>query len=115
MKKKKIDNENLADFQSFNVTIPYISRSPIEKRFRELYTNVKFNEVQQQVNGIIDVNPKLHKNDDAIKTYMVEDEVCLEEFIKLVTHFVDFSEDDAVAKCFCGLFEIRGILCLHIW
>ncbi|XP_042952303.1 protein FAR1-RELATED SEQUENCE 5-like [Carya illinoinensis] len=112
--KKKIEKENLADFQSFNVTIPLISRSPIEKRFQELYTIAKFKEVQQQINGIIDLNPKLHKSDGALKTYMVEDEVALEEFTKLVRHFVDFSEDDAVAKCSCGLFEMRGILCRHI-
>ncbi|XP_018821417.2 protein FAR1-RELATED SEQUENCE 5-like [Juglans regia] len=109
-----IENENLADFQSFNATIPCISRSPIEKRFQELYTNAKFKEVQQQVHDIIDLNPKLHKSDGAVKTYMVEDEVCLEEFTKLVTHFVDFSDKDAVAKCSCGLFEMRGILCRHI-
>ncbi|XP_042969002.1 protein FAR1-RELATED SEQUENCE 5-like [Carya illinoinensis] len=112
--KKKIENENLADFQSFNVTIPCISRSPIEKRFQELYTIAKFKEVQHQVNGIIDLNRKLHNSVGAIKTYMVEDEVCLEEFTKLVKHFVDFSEEDAVAKCSCGLFEMRGILCRHI-
>ncbi|XP_042974916.1 protein FAR1-RELATED SEQUENCE 5-like [Carya illinoinensis] len=111
---KKIENENLVDFQSFNVTIPCISRSPIEKRFQELYTLSKFKEVQHQVNGIIDLNPKLHNSVGAIKTYMVEDEFCLEEFTKLVKHFVDFSEEYAVAKCSCGLFEMRGILCRHI-
>ncbi|XP_042974915.1 protein FAR1-RELATED SEQUENCE 5-like [Carya illinoinensis] len=83
-------------------------------RFQELYTIAKFKEIQQQVNGIIDLNPKLHKSDGAVKTYIVEDEVALEEFTKLVRHFVDFSEDDAVAKCSCGLFEMRGILCRHI-
>ncbi|XP_042973066.1 protein FAR1-RELATED SEQUENCE 5-like [Carya illinoinensis] len=112
--KKKIENENLADFQSFNVTIPCISRSLIEKRFQELYTIDKFKEVQHEVNGIIDLNPKLHNSVGAIKTYMVEDEVCLEEFTKLVKHFVDFSEEDAFTKCSCGLFEMRRILCRHI-
>ncbi|XP_040996089.1 protein FAR1-RELATED SEQUENCE 5-like [Juglans microcarpa x Juglans regia] len=112
--KKKIENENFADFQSFNVRIPCISRSSIEKRFQELYMNAKFKEVQQQINGIIDLNPKLHKSDGAVKIYMVEDEVCLEEFTKLVTHFVDFSDKDAVAKCSCGLFEMMEILCRHI-
>ncbi|XP_042966222.1 protein FAR1-RELATED SEQUENCE 5-like [Carya illinoinensis] len=112
--KKKIENENLADFQSFNVTIPCISRSSIEKRFQELYTIAKFKEVQQQVNGIIDLNPKLHNSVGAVKTYMVDDEVCLEDFTKLVKYFVDFSEIDAVATCSCRLFEMRGILCRHI-
>ncbi|KAG6696725.1 hypothetical protein I3842_09G163000 [Carya illinoinensis] len=112
--KRKIENENLADFQSFNVTIPCISRSPIEKKFQELYANAKFKEIQQQVNSIIDLNSKLHKSDGAVKTYLIEDEIFLEEFTKLVTHFVDFSKDNAVARCSCGLFEMRGIMCQHI-
>ncbi|XP_042979985.1 protein FAR1-RELATED SEQUENCE 5-like [Carya illinoinensis] len=112
--KKKIENENLADFQSFNVTMPCISKSLIENRFQELYMIAKFKEVQHQVNGIIHLNPKLHNSVGAITTYMVEDEVCLEEFTKLVKHFVDFSEEDAIAKCSCGLFKTRGILCRYI-
>ncbi|XP_040996016.1 protein FAR1-RELATED SEQUENCE 5-like [Juglans microcarpa x Juglans regia] len=112
--KKKFENENTADFHTFNVTIPCISRSPIEKRFQDLYTNTKFKEVQQQVTGIIDMDPKLLKTDGSIKTYLVEDEVRLEEFTKLVTHYVDFSEEDTFAKCSCGLFEMGGILCRHV-
>ncbi|KAF5481947.1 hypothetical protein F2P56_002557, partial [Juglans regia] len=50
-----------------------------------------------------------------MKTYRVEDEVRAKDFTKLVTHSVDFSEDDAVAKCTCGLFEMRGIVCRNIF
>ncbi|XP_042969091.1 protein FAR1-RELATED SEQUENCE 5-like [Carya illinoinensis] len=78
--KKKIENENVADFHSFNVTIHCISRSPIEKRYQDLYTNGKFREVQQQLARVIDLDPVLLKVDGTIKTYGVEDEVCLEEF-----------------------------------
>ncbi|KAF5457179.1 hypothetical protein F2P56_021301 [Juglans regia] len=113
--KKKIENENCADFQSFNVTIPCISRSPFEKRYQQLYTNAKFREVQIQLTGIIDLDPVLFKEDGTVKTYLVEDEVHLEDFTKLVTHSVDFSDDDAVVKCSCGLFEMRGIVCRHIF
>ncbi|XP_040989152.1 protein FAR1-RELATED SEQUENCE 5-like [Juglans microcarpa x Juglans regia] len=112
--KKKIENEDSADFHSFNVTIPCISRSPIEKRFQDLYTNAKFREVQQQLTHIIDLDPILLKIDGVVKTYLVEDEACVEEFAKLVTHSVDFSEEDAAAKCSCGLFQMRGILCRHL-
>ncbi|XP_035550313.1 protein FAR1-RELATED SEQUENCE 5-like isoform X2 [Juglans regia] len=112
--KMKIENENSADFHSFNVTIPCISRSPIEKKFQDLYTNAKFKEVQQQLTGIIDMDPTLLKRDGAIKTYLVEDEVRGEEFTKLITHSVDFNEEDAAAKCSCGLFQMKGILCRHI-
>ncbi|XP_041017006.1 protein FAR1-RELATED SEQUENCE 5-like [Juglans microcarpa x Juglans regia] len=92
--KKKIENENAADFHTFNVTISCISRSPIEKRFQDLYTNTKFKEVQHQVTGILDMDPELLKRDGPIKTYLLEDEVRLEEFTKLVKYFVEISEED---------------------
>ncbi|KAF5445068.1 hypothetical protein F2P56_034149 [Juglans regia] len=89
-------------------------RSPIEKRFQDLYIYAKFKEVQLQITGIIDKNPKLHKIDGAVKTYLVDDEVHLEEFTKLVTHSVDSSKGDTAAKCSCGLFQMMRILCRHI-
>ncbi|KAK1559828.1 hypothetical protein Q3G72_018862 [Acer saccharum] len=92
----------------------FFDGSPIEKRFQELYTNSKFKEVQQQVTGMIDMNPQLHNTDGAVKTYLVKDEVHLAEFTKLVTYSVNFSEEDSSAKCSCGLFQMRGILCRHI-
>ncbi|XP_040998132.1 protein FAR1-RELATED SEQUENCE 1-like [Juglans microcarpa x Juglans regia] len=49
-----------------------------------------------------------------MKSYLVEDEVRIEEFTKLVTYSVDFNEDDCNAKCSCGLFQMKGILCRHI-
>ncbi|XP_041020470.1 protein FAR1-RELATED SEQUENCE 5-like [Juglans microcarpa x Juglans regia] len=106
--KKKIENETTADFHSFSVSISYISRSPIEKRFQDLYMNAKFREIQQQITDIIDMDPKLFKHDEKIKTYHVEDEVRVEEFTKSVTHYVDFSEEDTTAKCSCELFQMRG-------
>ncbi|XP_042950332.1 protein FAR1-RELATED SEQUENCE 5-like [Carya illinoinensis] len=113
--KKKIENENVADFHSFNVTIPCILRSSIEKRYQDLYTNEKFRELQQQLARVIDLDPVLLKVDGTIKTYGVKDEVCLEEFTKLVTHSMVFSQEDTAAKCSWGLFEMRGIVCRHIF
>ncbi|XP_042962684.1 protein FAR1-RELATED SEQUENCE 5-like [Carya illinoinensis] len=113
--KKKIENENVADFHSFNLTIPCISRSPIEKRYQDLYTNVKFREVQIQLTGIIDLDPVLHRREGTVKTYLVEDEVRVEDFTKQVTRSVDFNDEDGVAKCSCGLFEMREIVCRHIF
>lgn len=95
--------------------IPCISRSPIEKRFQELYTHAKFKEVQKQFTGMIDLNPKLHQCEGAIQTYLIHDEVSFEDFSKVVTFLVNFNEVDATAKCSCGLFEMRGILCRHIF
>ncbi|XP_035549763.1 protein FAR1-RELATED SEQUENCE 5-like [Juglans regia] len=112
--RKKIENENHAEFQSFSQVIPCISRSPIEKKFQELYTNAKFREVQQQVIGLLDLDPSLLTSDGVMKSYLLEDEVRIEEFTKPVTFLVDFNEEDCSAKCSCGLFQMRGILCRHI-
>ncbi|XP_041009342.1 protein FAR1-RELATED SEQUENCE 5-like [Juglans microcarpa x Juglans regia] len=112
--RKKIDNENHAEFQSFSQVISCVSRSPIEKKFQELYTNTKFRKVQQQVIGVQDLDPSLLTSNGVMKSYLVEDEFCIEEFTKLVTYSVDFNEKDCNAKCSCGLFQMRGILCRHI-
>ncbi|KAF5458473.1 hypothetical protein F2P56_022499 [Juglans regia] len=71
-------------------------------------------EVQMQLTDIIDLDPELLKRDGAVKTYLVEDEVRVEEFSKLVTFSMDFNDEDADVKCSCGLFQMRGILCRHI-
>ncbi|XP_042978963.1 protein FAR1-RELATED SEQUENCE 5-like [Carya illinoinensis] len=100
--RKKIENETSADFHSFSATISCISRSPIEKKFQELYTNTKFKEVQQQVMSVLDMDPALYKRDGSIKTYIVEDEICVEEFAKPVTFSVEFNEENCDAKCSCS-------------
>ncbi|XP_042973094.1 protein FAR1-RELATED SEQUENCE 5-like [Carya illinoinensis] len=112
--KKKIENENQAELQSFSVTIPCVSRSPIEKKFQELYTNAKFKEVQQQVIGVLDLETSLLTSDGVLKSYLVEDEVRIQEFTKSLTYSVELNVDDCNAKCSCGLFQMRGILCRHI-
>ncbi|XP_042939561.1 protein FAR1-RELATED SEQUENCE 5-like [Carya illinoinensis] len=112
--KKKIEIKNQAEFQSFSVTIPCVSRSPIEKKFQELYTNAKFKEVQQQVIGVLDLETSLLTSDGVLKSYLIEDEVRIQEFTKMVTYLVEFNVDDCNAKCSCRLFQMRGILCSHI-
>ncbi|XP_042968460.1 protein FAR1-RELATED SEQUENCE 5-like [Carya illinoinensis] len=90
--------------------------SPIEKRYQDLYTNEKFWEVQQQLARVINLDQVLLKVHGTVKTYVVKEEVCLEEFTKLVIHLVDFSQEDTgAAKCSCGLFEMKGIVCRHIF
>ncbi|XP_042957997.1 protein FAR1-RELATED SEQUENCE 4-like [Carya illinoinensis] len=73
--KRKIENENQAEFLSFSGIIPCVSRSPIEKKFQMLYTNAKFKEVQQQVIGVLDLDPTLQTMDGVMKSYLVEDEM----------------------------------------
>ncbi|XP_041001739.1 protein FAR-RED ELONGATED HYPOCOTYL 3-like [Juglans microcarpa x Juglans regia] len=97
--RKKIENENHAEFQLFSQVIPCVSRSPIEKKFQKLYTKAKFREVQQQVISVLDLDPSLLTSDGVMKSYLVEDEVRIEEFTKMVTYSVDFNEEDCNAKC----------------
>ncbi|KAF5463153.1 hypothetical protein F2P56_019089 [Juglans regia] len=111
--RKKVENENAADFNLFKYTIPCISHLYVEKKLQQLYTNSKFKEVQQEIMGMIYCNSHLYKTEGAISMYQVSDQVH-DDFIKPVTFSVYFNEDECEAKCICGLFEMRGILCRHI-
>ncbi|KAF5462239.1 hypothetical protein F2P56_018262 [Juglans regia] len=111
--RKKIENENAADFHSFNLTIPAVSISPLEKIFQATYTNSKFREIEKEVIGMVGVLPTLHQKAGVIATYHVEDEVCVDDFIKEVTQMVYFNEAEVDVKCSCALFEMIGILCRH--
>ncbi|KAF5474494.1 hypothetical protein F2P56_006388 [Juglans regia] len=113
--RKKIENENGADFQSFNFKIPIVTVSPFEKIFQELYTNSKFREVQQEVMEIVGCLPVLQQKNGVIAIYHVEDEIHVDGFIKEVTYSVYFDEAEYEVKCSCRLFEMRGILCRHIF
>ncbi|XP_042950353.1 protein FAR-RED IMPAIRED RESPONSE 1-like [Carya illinoinensis] len=112
--RKKIENESAADFHSFNVTIPLVSPSPLEKIFQDIYTCNKFREVQKEVIGMLATLPTLHRKDGVIATYHVEDEVNVDGFIKDVTHTVYINEAECEVKCSCALYEMRGILCRHV-
>ncbi|KAF5464951.1 hypothetical protein F2P56_014988 [Juglans regia] len=112
--KKKIENENQTDFNSFNFTIPCISHLALEKKFQDVYKNAKFKEVQQEIMGIIYCHCRFEKMEGVIAIYSVDDQVKAEDFIKEVTYTLYFNEAECEAKCVCGLFEMRGIICRHI-
>ncbi|XP_041007552.1 protein FAR1-RELATED SEQUENCE 5-like [Juglans microcarpa x Juglans regia] len=112
--KKKVENENQADFNSFNFTIPCISHLALEKKFQDVYTNAKFKEVQQEIMGMIYCHCRFEKMEGVIAIYSVDDQVKAEDFIKEVTYTLYFNEAECEAKCVCGLFEMRGIICRHI-
>ncbi|KAF5465008.1 hypothetical protein F2P56_015042 [Juglans regia] len=112
--RKKVENEMAADFHSFNCTVPCISHLPVEKKFQAVYTNSKFKEVQSEVMGIIYSHCVVIKTEGAITTYQVNDQRVVEDGIKKSTLQAYFNEDECEAKCMCGLFEMRGIICRHI-
>ncbi|KAF5445302.1 hypothetical protein F2P56_034363 [Juglans regia] len=111
--RKKVENENAADFHSFNCTIPCISHLPFERIFQHVYTIAKFKEVQKEIMGMICCNAHLYKNEGAISTYHVDDKINTDDFVKLVAFSVYFNKDELEVKCSCGLFEMRGIMCRH--
>ncbi|XP_042969099.1 protein FAR-RED IMPAIRED RESPONSE 1-like [Carya illinoinensis] len=112
--RKKVENEMVADFHSFNCTVPCISHLPMEKKFQVVYTNSKFKEVQSEVMGIIYSHCVIIKTEGAITTYQVNDQREVEDGIKKSTLQAYFNEEECEAECMCGLFEMRGIICRHI-
>jgi hypothetical protein len=110
---RKVENEKVADFNSFNAIIPCISHYSIEKKFQELYTNAKFKEVRQEFSCLMYCNCTLIKSEGAISTYEVSDEVTIDDYTKERNFCVYFNGDECEVKCTCGLFECRGILCRH--
>jgi hypothetical protein len=49
----KVENENLVDFNSFNVTISCVSEFPFEMQFQKLYTHEKYKEVQKEIRDVL--------------------------------------------------------------
>ncbi|XP_042947868.1 protein FAR1-RELATED SEQUENCE 9-like [Carya illinoinensis] len=64
--------------------------------------------------GIIYSHCVIIKTGGAITTYQVNDSREVEDGIKKSTVQAYFNEEECEAKCMCGLFEMRGIICRHM-
>ncbi|KAF5465464.1 hypothetical protein F2P56_015474 [Juglans regia] len=85
--RRKVENEAIADFNSFNTEIPCISRYPLEKQFQK----------------------------GGRYTFVVADEVQVhDDLLKRANYTVKIDEDPFDVKCSCKLFEFKGILCRHV-
>jgi hypothetical protein len=112
--KEMVENESIASFSSFNSTISCISHYPIEKKFQDIYTSAKFKKVQAEFRWEMYCNWSLLKNEGAISTYQVTEDVNInDDYIKEVRFCVYFNEDECKVKCTCGLFELIRILYMH--
>jgi hypothetical protein len=69
--RKKIENEALADFNSFNSVLPCVSFFSFEEKFQQVYTIAKFREVQAEILGRIYCTVSLLTKDGTICTYQV--------------------------------------------
>jgi hypothetical protein len=121
--RKKVENEALADFKSFNSKLPCVTFYPFEKKFQEVYTIAKFKEVQHEIIDIIYCIVSLLTKEGAVCTYQVNEQVRVKNsdvedaYVKVVTYVVYFNEDEDnfEVKCTCDSFESRGILCRHVF
>nr|XP_023876606.1 protein FAR1-RELATED SEQUENCE 1-like [Quercus suber] len=111
--KSKVEKENTEDCISLTSRVPCITYYAIEKQFQDSYTNSKFQEVQDEIRRKMYCHPFLLKQEGAISTYQVVDEIEIDDDTKEVTFHVYFNEDELEVQCNCCLFEFRGILCRH--
>ena len=110
---KKVENENVADFNSFNGTIACVSRFSFKKKFQQLYTITKFKEIQEEIRKVMYCSIFLIKRECAICTYQVIERVEVTNvYIKKVCFTVYYNKSCEV-NCSCCFFESREILCRH--
>ncbi|XP_062172023.1 protein FAR-RED IMPAIRED RESPONSE 1-like [Alnus glutinosa] len=73
--RRKVEIENVADFNSFNSTISCVSKLPFEKQFQKIYTHEKFKEVQKEITEVLNCSCSLLKSEGGISTYQVMEQV----------------------------------------
>ncbi|KAF5470654.1 hypothetical protein F2P56_011153 [Juglans regia] len=112
--RMKVENEAIANFNSFNTVIPCISRYPLEEQFQKVYTIAKFKEVQDEFRGFLYLTTSYFRCVGGRYTYVVADEVRVSHnLIKHAKYSVLVDQDPLDVKCGYKLFEFRGILCRH--
>jgi hypothetical protein len=113
--RRKVEIENVADFNSFNSTISCVSKLPFEKQFQKIYTHEKFKEVQKEITEVLNCSCSLLKSEGGISTYQVMERVEVSDaYTKKVRFIVYYNDPSCEVNCSCCLFESRGILCKHV-
>ncbi|XP_035548472.1 protein FAR1-RELATED SEQUENCE 4-like [Juglans regia] len=113
--RKKVEVETTADFNSCNQTIPCVTPFHFEKQFKAVYTNAKFKEIQGEVWGMIYCNCIPVSKQGCISTFDVLDEIFTGDHVKTVYYIVYYNDDECDMKCTCALFQMRGIICRHVF
>ncbi|XP_040988968.1 protein FAR1-RELATED SEQUENCE 5-like [Juglans microcarpa x Juglans regia] len=112
--RRKVENEAIVDFNSFNTEIPCITRHPLEKQFQKAYTIAKFKEVLEELRGFLYLTTSLLGCEGGRSTFEVADEIQVgDDLLKRATFTVKIDEDPLDVKCSCKLFEFMGILCKY--
>ncbi|KAF5445612.1 hypothetical protein F2P56_034654 [Juglans regia] len=113
--RKKVEVETTADFNSCNQTIPCVTPFHFEKQFQAVYTNAKFKEIQGEVWGMICCNCIHVSKQGCISTFDVLDEISTGDHVKTVHYIVYYNDEECDMKCTCALFQMRGIICRHVF
>jgi hypothetical protein len=114
--RRKVEVENVADFDSFHTTISCVSRYPFEKQFQKMYTHAKFKEVQKEISEIMYCGCSRLESEGGINTtYQVIERIEISDsYMKKVCFTVYYNEPSCEVNCSYHLFESRGILCRHV-
>jgi len=110
--RRKVEVDNVANFDSFNTTISCVSYWPFKKQFQQIYTHAKFKEVQKEISEVMYCASSLLKRECGISTYQVIERVEINEsYMKKIVFNVCYN--GPICNCSCCLFESREILCKH--
>jgi hypothetical protein len=73
----KVEKEKIADFNSFNSTVPCVTHYDIEKQFQSAYTNAKFKEFQEELTHKMYCDRMFIQKEGAIEMYGITEEVLI--------------------------------------
>lgn len=101
------EEDDMAEFDTWQKQPALKSPSPWEKQMSTVYTHAIFKKFQAEVLGVVGCHPKQESVDGASVTYPVEDYEIGETF------FVAWNEADSELSCLCRSFQNKGFLCRH--
>jgi hypothetical protein len=73
----KVEKEKIADFNSFNSTIPSVTHYAIEKQFQSAYTNATFKEFQEELTHKMYCDRMFIQKEGATEMYGITEEVLI--------------------------------------
>ncbi|CAL1380852.1 unnamed protein product [Linum trigynum] len=114
--KDKIEKEMLADCRSCVAPIQCALSMEFEEQFQCIYTNEKFEAVQEQLVATVHCFEKVEDIDGERTTYLVQDRGrVLYDRLKKREFKVIYDQNSGDVSCNCRMFEFKGILCRHIF
>ncbi|XP_031282431.1 protein FAR1-RELATED SEQUENCE 6-like [Pistacia vera] len=112
-----IDKQNLHDNQwllgLYNERRRWVPAFVRDTFWADTYTIAKFKEFQQELAAKLYYELSSSKEIDSYMEFIVEEDVMVGETHRSVPFVVCFNEANCDVRCYCRLFEFRGILCRH--